>query len=65
MAESENAGTGKVPRLERIEWAIRQGHFVNAMDKMREWAGNQLVNLTPDEFMKVSIADLQKHGIRF
>ena len=34
-----------------IEWAIRQGHFTNAMDKMREWAGNQLVNLTPDEFM--------------
>ena len=35
-----------------IEWAIRQGHFTNAMDKMREWAGNQLVNLTPDEFIK-------------
>src|SRR5205807_3339981 len=34
-----------------IEWAIRQGHFVNAMDKMREWAGNQLVNQTPDEFI--------------
>jgi nucleotide-binding universal stress UspA family protein len=34
-----------------IEWAIRQGHFLNAMDKMREWAGNQLVNLTPDEFI--------------
>jgi nucleotide-binding universal stress UspA family protein len=35
-----------------IEWAFRQGHFVHAMDKMREWAGNQLLNLTPDEFMK-------------
>ena len=35
-----------------IEWAIRQGHFVHSMDKMREWAGNQLVNLTPDDFMK-------------
>jgi nucleotide-binding universal stress UspA family protein len=35
-----------------IEWAIRQGHFGQAMDKMREWAGNQLVNLTPDEFMQ-------------
>src|SRR6185295_8262593 len=34
-----------------IEWAIRQGHFTNAMDKMREWAGNQLLNLTPDEFI--------------
>ncbi len=35
-----------------VEWAIRQGHFMHALDKMREWAGNQLVNLTPDEFMK-------------
>jgi len=34
-----------------VEWAIRQGHFIHAMDKMREWAGNQLVNLTPDEFI--------------
>lgn len=34
-----------------IEWAIRQGHFVHALDKMREWAGHQLVNLTPDEFV--------------
>jgi len=34
-----------------IEWAIRQGHFVHPMDKMREWAGHQLVNLTPDEFI--------------
>jgi nucleotide-binding universal stress UspA family protein len=34
-----------------IEWAIRQGHFTNAMEKMREWAGHQLVNLTPDEFI--------------
>lgn len=35
-----------------IEWAIKQGHFIHSMDKMREWAGNQLVNLTPDEFVK-------------
>src|SRR6185436_8223057 len=35
-----------------IDWAIRQGHFVHAMNKMREWAAHQLVNLTPDEFMK-------------
>jgi len=34
-----------------IDWAIRQGHFVHAIDKMREWAGHQLVNLTPDEFI--------------
>lgn len=35
-----------------IEWAIKQGHFIHSMDKMREWAGNQLLNLTPDEFVK-------------
>jgi nucleotide-binding universal stress UspA family protein len=35
-----------------VEWAIRQGHYIHSLDKMREWAGNQLVNLTPDEFMK-------------
>jgi nucleotide-binding universal stress UspA family protein len=34
-----------------IEWAIRQGHFVHPMDKMREWARHQLVNLTPDDFI--------------
>lgn len=34
-----------------IEWAIRQGHFTNSMEKMREWAGNQLLNLTPDDFV--------------
>jgi nucleotide-binding universal stress UspA family protein len=34
-----------------IEWAIRQGHFVHGMVKMREWAGHQLVSLTPDEFI--------------
>jgi nucleotide-binding universal stress UspA family protein len=35
-----------------IEWALRQGHFSHALDKMKEWAANQLLNLTPDEFMK-------------
>jgi nucleotide-binding universal stress UspA family protein len=35
-----------------IEWAIRQGHFIKSMEKMRQWAGNQLVNLTPDEYIK-------------
>jgi nucleotide-binding universal stress UspA family protein len=35
-----------------IEWALRQGHFIHALDKMREWAGNQLLNLTPDDFIK-------------
>src|SRR5881296_1699408 len=35
-----------------IEWAIRQGYFMHGMDKMREWAAHQLINLTPDEFIK-------------
>jgi nucleotide-binding universal stress UspA family protein len=34
-----------------IEWALRQGHFKNSIEKMMEWASNQLVNLTPDEFI--------------
>jgi len=34
-----------------IEWAIRQSHFVRAMEKMRVWAANQLVNLTPNDFV--------------
>jgi len=34
-----------------IEFAIRQGHFTDNIAKMKEWAANQLVNLTPDEFI--------------
>jgi nucleotide-binding universal stress UspA family protein len=34
-----------------IEWALRQGHFINSFDKMEAWASNQLLNLTPDEFV--------------
>jgi nucleotide-binding universal stress UspA family protein len=34
-----------------IEFAIKQSHYSNTTDKMKEWAFNQLVNLTPDEFM--------------
>ncbi len=34
-----------------IEFGIRQGHFTDTIKKMREWAINQLVNLTPDEFI--------------
>jgi nucleotide-binding universal stress UspA family protein len=34
-----------------IEFAIRQGHYVDTIEKMRDWATNQLVNLTPDEFI--------------
>jgi nucleotide-binding universal stress UspA family protein len=33
-----------------IEFAIRQGRFTDTINKMREWATNQLLNLTPDEF---------------
>jgi nucleotide-binding universal stress UspA family protein len=35
-----------------IEFAIRQGRFSDTMEKMRQWAEHQLVNLTPDEFVK-------------
>jgi len=37
-----------------IEFGIKQGHLVNAIDKMREWATNQLINLTPDDFINDS-----------
>lgn len=37
-----------------IEFGIRQGHFTDTLKKMREWAENQLVNLTPDEFINDS-----------
>jgi nucleotide-binding universal stress UspA family protein len=34
-----------------IEFGIRQGHFTDTIEKMKEWALNSLVNLTPDEFI--------------
>jgi nucleotide-binding universal stress UspA family protein len=34
-----------------IEFAVRQGHFTATIDKMREWAKNQLINLTPTAFI--------------
>ena len=34
-----------------IEFGIRQGHLTDAMEKMNQWAANQLLNLTPDEFI--------------
>jgi nucleotide-binding universal stress UspA family protein len=34
-----------------IEFGIKQGHLANATEKMRAWATNQLINLTPDEFI--------------
>jgi nucleotide-binding universal stress UspA family protein len=34
-----------------LEFGIRQAAFFNTMDRMREWAKNQLVNLTPDEYI--------------
>jgi nucleotide-binding universal stress UspA family protein len=34
-----------------IEFAVRQRHFTGTIDKMREWATNQLINATPTEFI--------------
>jgi nucleotide-binding universal stress UspA family protein len=34
-----------------LEFGLKQGHFVDTVNKMREWATNQLINLTPDEFV--------------
>jgi nucleotide-binding universal stress UspA family protein len=34
-----------------IQFAMRQGHLRDAGEKMREWATNQLTNLTPEEFI--------------
>ena len=34
-----------------VDFGIRQGHLTDSVGKMREWAANQLVNLTPDEFV--------------
>jgi nucleotide-binding universal stress UspA family protein len=46
-----------------VEWAIRQGHFINSLEKMREWASNQLINLTPDEFVKdPRVIRIVEHG---
>ena len=37
---------------EAIKFGIRQGHFTDAVSKMRKWAKNQLENLTPYPFVK-------------
>jgi len=34
-----------------LEFGLRQGHFTNAVEKMKEWALNQLINVTPDEYL--------------
>jgi nucleotide-binding universal stress UspA family protein len=34
-----------------IEFGLKQGHLLNPVEKMRQWATNQLINLTPDEFI--------------
>jgi nucleotide-binding universal stress UspA family protein len=34
-----------------LEFALRQTRFTDTMARMQEWATNQLVNLTPDEFI--------------
>jgi nucleotide-binding universal stress UspA family protein len=35
-----------------IKFGLHQGYFVDAVSKMRTWAKNQLVNLTPYPFVK-------------
>jgi nucleotide-binding universal stress UspA family protein len=35
-----------------IEWALRQGHFLNGTKKMADWANHQLLSMTPDEFVQ-------------
>jgi nucleotide-binding universal stress UspA family protein len=35
-----------------IDFALRQGHFKDTIDKVRKWAINQLTSRTPDEFVK-------------
>jgi universal stress protein A len=34
-----------------LEFGIRQAAFFNTVDRMRDWAKNQLINLIPDEFI--------------
>ncbi len=34
-----------------FEFGVRQSAFFNTVERMRVWAGNQLLNLTPDEFI--------------
>jgi nucleotide-binding universal stress UspA family protein len=35
-----------------IRFGIRQGYFTDAVSRMRNWAKNQLENLTPEELVK-------------
>jgi len=34
-----------------LEFGVRQGAFFQTIEKMRKWANDQLVNLTPDEYV--------------
>jgi nucleotide-binding universal stress UspA family protein len=34
-----------------IEFALKQGHYTDASNRMTEWAMNQLLNLVPDEYL--------------
>jgi nucleotide-binding universal stress UspA family protein len=46
-----------------IDFAIRQGHLVNGLEKMRQWAAGKLLNLTPDDFVKdPSVTRLIRNG---
>jgi nucleotide-binding universal stress UspA family protein len=47
-----------------LEFGLKQGHFVDTVNKMREWATNQLVNLTPDEFVNdASVIHVVDNGV--
>src|SRR6185295_12977134 len=35
-----------------IEFALKQGHYMDANERMTEWAMNQLLNLIPDESLE-------------
>jgi len=37
-----------------IEFALKQGHYTDAGERMKEWAMNQLLNLIPDESLNDS-----------
>jgi nucleotide-binding universal stress UspA family protein len=47
-----------------IKFAMRQGYFTATIDKMREWASSQLINLTPDECVNdPNVIRLVEYGV--
>ena len=37
--------------MKAVRFGLQQAYFTGRVEKMKQWAENQLVNLTPDEFM--------------